>query len=381
MKRFASLTLLYIFLLGAARAQVAYDFNLLVGKVVKNYPRFPDSKAAILARFSYNKKLTGGSPWHQYYSYPEWTVQANYGSLGNKEELGNISGLSTGLRFTKELDDRWAVGVNATFGIAYFNQPFDEVSNPDNVAIGASFTPLATADAGFYYHINPYWSAFSMLSILHCSNAHTHLPNLGINLPAISFGIRYRPTPAILTQQKTESTVTDKKPKLNFRLALGLHEMGSSEGPVDGPEFPVYLASIYIYRHYNPVSRWQMGIDAYYDSGVYSYITSQRYYDTNEKLKSMSVVYMIGNEFIFGHLSLVTQGGIYLYHPFAHDLYEESDGDVKGFLKQYVAGRLGFQYYLKNTFLQKHQNLFLGWYVKTNLGQADFMEMSLGYNF
>ena len=381
MKRFASFLFIYIVSAGYTSAQISYDLNLAVGKVIQNYPRFPVRNAAFIARTSFNKKLSGGAAWHQYYNHPEWTIQVLYGSLGNKEELGNIAGLSTGFRFNNDVTNRWTLSAAATFGIAYFNKPYNEVSNPDNVAVGASFTPLFTVDAGAFYHINPYWSALTMISFLHCSDAHTHLPNLGINLPMLTIGVRYRPVPAIMTQQNTTSSITDKKPKLNFRVALGLHEQGAADGPVNGPTFPVYLASLYIYRHYNPIARWQMGIDAYYNSGVYSFITSQRYYEDKEKAKSISVLYMVGHEFIFGHFSMVTQGGLYLYNPFARDRYEESDKDTKGFLKQYLAARYGFQYYFKNAFLKKHQNFFAGWYVKTNLGQADFMEMSLGYNF
>ena len=92
---------------------------------------------------------------------------------------------------------------------------------------------------------------------------------------------------------------------------------------------------------------------------------------------------MLGNEFLFGHVSMVTQGGLYLYNPFYRDQYKEIyfEGDTKAWLKTWITARLGFQYYLRDAVLHPRQNLFVGWYVKTNFGQADFMEVSLGYLF
>ncbi len=363
-------------------AQQSWDGLFQTGRVVKNYPRFPKLENAYLTRISWNQKLNGSKAWHRYYYFPEATVQGVYGSLGNHKELGNIMGLTGGFRFTKDHSYRISFTVEATLGAAYFDHPFDETGNIDNVTIGSNITMQGTADAGVMYHLHPHWSILLKASILHCSNAHFSLPNAGINLPLLSLGFRYRISPATLVNNQEENNITDKKPKLNFRVALGINEQGGTTGPVNGPKYAVYLASAYIYRHYTPVARWQMGLEGYYNNGTYTFITSQRYYTENERWKSTSLLYILGHEYIFGHLGFVTQGGFYLYNPFGKDRYKDlEEPDVRDFLKTLFTARLGANYYFFSTFDRKHKNIFAGCYVKTNFGKADFLELSAGYNF
>jgi hypothetical protein len=47
----------------------------------------------------------------------------------------------------------------------------------------------------------------------------------------------------------------------------------------------------------------------------------------------------------------------------------------------WIPARLGFQYYAKDAFLSPKNNWFAGIYIKTNLGQADFLESGIGYQF
>lgn len=358
------------------------DVLFQTGRIVKNYPRFPERDNALLARISWNKKLNGNKSWHQYYRFPEVTVQGLGGYLGNAAELGNIYGLSGGFRFSRDYGNRITATVEATLGTAYFNHPFDETGNYDNVTIGSHFTAQATADIGILYHLHPYWSLIARASILHCSNSHVSLPNVGINLPLLSIGLRYRFVPVVLTMNNNETVITDKKPKFNFRIALGVNEQGGATGPVNGPSYPIYLASAYIYRHYTPVARWQMGVEGYYNAGTYTFITSERYYNDKQRLKSSSLLYILGHEYIFGHVGFVTQGGLYLYNPFGRDRYRDMENpDVRDYLKTLFTAKLGANYYLFNTFDRKHKNVFAGCYVKTNFGKADFLETTIGYNF
>jgi hypothetical protein len=381
--------ILMMFIYNTSSAQQSVEAVFQTGKIVKNYPRFPQRDAAFIGRVAWSKKLDGGAGWHSHYGYPEVTAQGVYGSLGNAKEFGNIHGASIGIRFTKDYRKNITLTAEASWGGALFNNPFDEKTNPDNVAIGSPFTFLTTADFGLLYHIHQRWSLIGRASILHCSDAHISLPNVGINLPMISAGIRYR----FIKKSKQENLadiVTDSiqkpvkqkyKPKLNFRVALGVNEQGTEVGPVNGPNYAIYLASLYIYKHYNPVARWQTGFEGYYNTGTYDFILSQRYYEEKQELRSMSFLYMLGHEYTFGNVTFLTQGGLYLYNRFNRDRYEQiEDPGIRDKLKTLFTARIGLNYYIFNS-LKEHNNIFVGWYVKTNFGKADFMEFSVGYTF
>ena len=373
--------ILVMLLLGTAvTAQQSIDLIFHSGKIVKNYPRFPERTFSLLGSVAYNRKLNGEAIWHQFYHNPEVTFQGTFGSLGNATEFGNIHSISGGYRFIHPLNHKINLTAEARLGAAYFNHPFNEESNIDNVTVGSSITVQATADAGLEYRFSR-WSLLAKASVLHCSNSHYSLPNVGINMPLISLGIRYSFGDSLRTSS-TFKPSTDKRVRYNFRLALGINEQGGSTGPVNGPHYGVYLASLYINRHYTPVARWQTGLEGYYNQGSYTFITSQRYYREQERLKSSALSAILGHEYIFGHVGFVTQGGIYIYNPLGRDRYEElSEKGIRDYLKTLISARLGLHYYLRSTFDQKRNNLFVGWYTKTNFGKADFMEMTVGYNF
>lgn len=363
-----------------AYSQQSAEVLFQSGVIVKNYPRFPDRDPAFLARVSWNQKLYGNQGWHQNYRFPELTLQATAGSLGNKDEFGNIYSFAAGFRFTKTINEHLSLTAEACMGAASFSKPFNEFNNSENTAIGSRVTFNGTADGGIMYSLNR-WSLLAKAGILHCSNSHIRLPNAGINLPMVSLGLRYNFTPKdeIIAKEKP---AVDKKPKFNLRVSLGLNEQGGTAGPVNGPDYKIFLASAYIYRHYTPVARWQTGLEGYYNQGNYVYITSQRYYSESERLKSSSLLAILGHEYVFGHFGFVTQGGLYIYNPLALDRWRDfEDPEIRDLLRALFSARLGLQYYLFSTYERKHNNLFVGCYTKTNFGKADFMEFSLGYNF
>lgn len=378
--RFLLVILCMILFSASVVAQQSVNLIFQSGRVVKNYPRFPERNFSFLGSVAYNRRLNGQAAWHQFYRYPEVTFQATFGSLGNRSELGNIHGVSGGFRFIHPLNNRLNLTAETRLGAAYFNHPFHEERNADNVTVGSSITVLATADAGLQYQFSD-WSLLAGVSVLHCSNSHYSLPNVGINMPLISLGIRYTFGDSLRNTSSVKPS-TDKKVRYNFRLALGINEQGGSTGPVNGPHYGIYLASFYINRHYTPVARWQAGLEGYYNQGAYTFITSQRYYQEQERLKSSALSAILGHEYIFGHLGFVTQGGIYIYNPLGRDRYQDlSEKGVRDYLKTLISARLGLHYYLRSTFDQKRNNLFVGWYTKTNFGKADFMETTIGYNF
>ena len=57
--------------------------------------------------------------------------------------------------------------------------------------------------------------------------------------------------------------------------------------------------------------------------------------------------------------------------------------DVKGKItaKNILSARIGFFYYLLQPAMSQKQNLATGIFIKTNLEQADFVELNISYCF
>jgi hypothetical protein len=100
--------------------------------------------------------------------------------------------------------------------------------------------------------------------------------------------------------------------------------------------------------------------------------------DGNGILESSAVMLMVGHEFIYGRFGWIVNAGVNLYNPTLDRIINEVEQrSFSSVSKRYVPGRFAVRYYfnlpensMAGTFIQ------LG--VKSNLGQADFMEIGVG---
>jgi hypothetical protein len=359
---------------------IGVDFN--IGKILENHPEFPDvNQPALLGGMHLNYKWDGSKPWHSNYKKAELGFNFIYGSIGNQQVLGNIAGFIPEMIFLHKISDKVFYSFAAGIGISYFTTPYNQVENPQNIVIGSHITFCAMAAATLEYKINEKLALTFRPAIYHSSNSHTALPNVGMNLPVVGIGVKYKLHETADISFKDSVMDFDKKIHFNMRLGLGINEQGGSTGPPNGPKYPIYVTSFYLTKNYSLVNKVQLGIEGWYNTGVYDYITSQDFYDKNERAKSVSVVLFLGHEFLMGHFSLVSQGGIYLYNPFSRDKLDDNETSLKQKLKTLFIARLGYQYYLFDSTVKHRHNVYVGIYVKTNLGQADFLDTGIGYTF
>ncbi|HEX5001092.1 MAG TPA: acyloxyacyl hydrolase [Bacteroidia bacterium] len=378
-----------IFYVGGFRAaaqasEKTVEGGMLFGSAIRNYPEFPPLKGpAVLAYVKYSAKLNGAAGWHKYYRYPFLGFRMVGGSLGNNAVLGQLIGGTVDIRIPGNENKKINFSPVLGMGASWFSKPYNETSNPENFVIGSAITFFATAAAEMSYKLKPSMDLVLSVNVLHASNAHFQLPNVGLNLPAVGLGFRYR------FSEKTDTVAspvvlaaTDTKPHLNIRFSVGFNEQGDSQGPVNGPKYPIFLASTFASKKVSPVNKLKAGIEVWYNSGVYDYIVSQEFYDTHEHRKSFAVAAMFGHEFLLGHWGVVTDAGLYLYNKFYQDKFKETEEtNFRQKLKTYVPGRIGFQYYLNDAITKRGSNAYVGIYIKSNMGQADFLESGFGISF
>lgn len=364
-------------------SQHVIELNGGGGQVVRNHPDFPKGQdPAYLTSLRYFRHLDGFQPWHRYYNNPLLGVDVTVGSMGNHAVLGYYAGAMGSLSFERPWSGRLSRMIKLSLGGSWFSKPYNEFTNPENVVIGSRIAFLASAELAAGYRINQSWMLKGGVSILHASNSHYKLPNVGMNLPAFMLGLRYNYSCA--KDQPADTTLIRLSGKIrwNFRVALGMNESGSSTSPVNGPKYPIYLAAAAISKMYSPVNKVSLGLEAWYNKGVYDFIVSQEFYKEDRHQKAMAVCLTLGHEFLMGKFGVVTTGGVYLYNPFYKDkLDRDEKTGIKDKLKSYIPARLGVQYHLKNTHFNDKNNLFVGVYIKSNFGQADFLESGLGMVF
>ncbi|MEO8151347.1 MAG: acyloxyacyl hydrolase [Bacteroidia bacterium] len=380
--------LLFAMLLMANKMATAQKINyleadFLVGKVISNYPTFPVvNNAATLLRLRAGKSLTGYKPWHRYYNYPEMGINIVTGSLGDKNVFGHIIGVTPEMIFNQQINQKFSISEGAGLGLSYFTKKYDEATNPTNIAIGSHVTAFGSASFMLNYHYNKTLCFSLSANVLHSSNSHIALPNLGANVPALGVGVKYSFHPVELKNDTMPKPLYDKKIHFNIKVGLGLNKQGSSIAPVNGPTYPIYITSIFISKKVSYINKLQAGFEGYFNTGVYDYIISENVYDKDQKQKSYAAYIFIGHEFLFGHFSLPTIIGGYVYNPFYKSQYQlYYKNDYKAKIKNAIVMKLGFQYYLFNTHIINKNQFYIGTYVKTNFGQADFWENAVGFQF
>ena len=384
---FVLLAISYSFPLFSQIPANAIEATAGIGKVVRNHPGFPEvNSPAINGSVSLSKHFNGQAPWHRYYNFPRVGLSINGGSLGNNDVLGYYTGVMAEMTFEKRICNNWFWGPRLSFGVTWFSDPHDEENNPGNVAVGSTITFLTGAEVIAGRVVSKDFDVIAKAGIIHASNSHFQLPNVGLNLPLFSLGVRYHWQSSKKIPERTLPDTarleTSGRIRPHLRLGWGFNEFGSSTDPVNGPKYVIALTSFYLSKMYSPVNKVTAGVEVWYNRGTYDFIVSQEFYETDRHLKSFVASVVLGHEFLMGHFGFITTGGIYLYNPFYKDRLEEND--ISGFkdkLKSFIPLRLGIQYYMKNTCTRFEKNLFVGVYIKTNFGQADFLETGLGYMF
>lgn len=359
---------------------IEIDFHS--GYLVKNYPTFPErlNDPYIIALHS-GIRLNGSRFWHRFYCYPVFSFQAGYCNLGNDKVLGDIYFLVPELSFAQKVGSKFYVEERLGLGLAYFTRPFDPETNETNTLTGSRFTFMPAASLVIGYAVSKSISVSANINIHHGSNSHFKLPNLGANIPSAGIGFRYsahREEPV----RNYDAFGTDKRFHFNLRTAVGINQRGGTTDYVGDKHYGIYLLQAYMSRNYHEITRYQIGLEAYYNSGVYDTIHTTTFYASNQRVKASSLLFILGHEFLIGHFSLCTQGGIFIYNPYHRAIQKikhENNAITK--MESLFLARIGFNYYFKNAILTSHHQFFAGIFIKTNFGKADFLESTIGFIF
>jgi len=356
--------------------------NLYFGYLPKTYPIAPESRYSIMTSAQIFWQFNGKDKWHQYYHFPKGGIEILYGTFDNPSELGYTAGLVPTLEINSKNPKRsWRAKFG--IGVTYFNKTYDPIVNTQNYYIGAHFTNMTTAGFTFEKKLGKRLSASYGLAIIHCSDGHTRLPNVGLNLFMLETRIGF-----IKPAAKKVYELTEEKNKLSYavKLGLGLHQFGATEKAVGGPGYPSYHLSSWVSKPYRNIHLLQAGFTFAYYTSFYDYITSQEVDFKNAQLSSCTGLLFAGHEFVFGKFSLSTQAGFYFFNPFfIRQKKIEGRWHVPSEkLEAFNTNRVGLIYYplkKRNSLNNVKNQLMFGAFIKANLAQADLFEFSIGYVF
>ena len=338
------------------------------GKIVRNYGNMPDRREAGLFELFVGKQTNGEKDWQQIYGLPQTGVSFFYGGLGNNAVLGSVFGIVPNITFGSASKKKWNVKVTLGIGFAYFNKPYNTVSNEKNEVIGSSITNMSMAELYLQRNLTPRLSLTGGFLAMHCSNGHYQVPNVGMNLPALNIGLKYYPETRNYDFPRREVTVPKGKIRLNVRFGMGIHEFAGTFGPVGGPKYTIYHTSVYLSKRYGRVSNVYAGFEAKYYTDFYQYIVKNDYFPSHPHMNATVLTYFMAHELMIHKLGFLLEGGLELYNPFYKKYHsDEANKTIFDFLETYTSSKIGLQYYLFDPKYCNAPNVFLGLFRKGQL--------------
>jgi len=356
-----------------------WESTIHAGYIVRNSGDLPKNRMPFFISLNPSVQTSGKNDWNQALGFPRVGCRITLGDLGNKRELGYMLGLTPNMTF-KSLAARWYVpAVNLGLGIAWFNKPFNMKSNPGNFYIGSQITALAEASVQVEPKINNRTFSIIGIRVIHNSNGHYQVPNLGMNTLSLYMGILFN-SKMLVKPEIRDLNVPKSKIHLNLRSGIGIHELARTFGPTGTPKYAIYVNDIYLSKLYGKVSNIHFGLEVNYYKSYYDFTVNHNLFTEDRKLKSTVFTAFLAHELMLKRVSLLTQGGINLYNKFynAYINQYKSEQGMSLALKKMISTRLGIQYYLFDPQYCSRTNVFVGAYIKAHFGQADFVCFQVG---
>ncbi|MGH1337644.1 MAG: acyloxyacyl hydrolase [Aureispira sp.] len=359
---------------GALQAQsTGIELNYQGGYNIPIHPRYPTIESpshglelAVLHRPK-EERL-----WSVLHNRPQIAYLFGYQTLGNKAVLGRAFYLVPSLNFRIFKVGAFEGQCRIGWGVAYLTRSFHSIYNAKNIVMGARLNAYATVRFLTRYAISAHWRLFLGVSASHYSNGGFVKPNLGINIPAVQVGMQYEFGGLDTLSKSTRirarrAAITNLPPFLKsvrpfVRVLLGGTEMATSQGV----KYPIYGVTIGASKLLARTSKLRLGIN-------YLYNTAPRAFDQHQGTRMLEhwdyarVSIVAGHELLFGRWGLLSNLGVYLN---AHRLQ-----------RSLLSAELGFNFYSQNYFKQQGQQFWLGCHVRTYGGEAEFVQVVLGFQW
>jgi len=287
--------------------------TLRLGRIIKHTPKltFDINEFSYGADVNFLYQTHGRKEWNQLQRYPLLGIALTYFRMGEPDIIGSAYGILPNINIPIRSPKNWKFYFQMGTGIAYLTQEFSEINNPTYNAIGSHVNTIAKFEFTASHRLNNLWVLNAGLSMTHYSNGGSHLPNFGLNIPALSFGARYEPKPVLRKDFVDHGITKDAVKKFGFtaHFALGYRERIVS----GGPSYPVYVGSVGALYYLNRVNRLIGGVEYEFNEGAYAFGTHVGEFESEKEARQESsrIMVYVADEFLFGNWSVTVLAGAY----------------------------------------------------------------------
>ncbi len=304
----------------------------------------------------YLARATGGEkPWQSFYGKPQYGVSYMLLRSGSPSYIGNVHCVYPFLHFfLTDADRRASLGLRLGTGIAYIEKIFDRVDNYKNSAIGSHINAFLGLQMEGRVRVAESLYLSAGWAYSHTSNGAFRKPNSGLNYVTAFAGASYAFGKKKIPEPPADRVNTDVDKKWHYAVYFSGGTKAFSA--FDDTKYTTLGLSFEVFRPHLAFTRFMGTLDVYYDSSDHAFLN--KYVEETDKLQTVKPGITAGYAFLFGKLSANVFMGTYLYTK-----YTDS-----GWIYQ----RLALRYAVGDRL-----NVHLG--LKTHWGQADYVELGLGF--
>ncbi|MCK4662794.1 MAG: acyloxyacyl hydrolase [Bacteroidales bacterium] len=305
---------------------------------------------AIETEFSQIK--TDDKTYQLCFCYPKTGVSLLYINFDNPEILGNgyafIPFIEPYFNFQKKL----RLSLKAGTGPVFHDNPYNEVTNPQNLFYSTKFSFILILNFRLNYLIKKNVNLNISANYNHISNGSVKQPNKGINFPTTSVGIDYiiKPVEFVSKNKISLDELYPKKIYYKVSVFYTTKEMSGNKN-----KFSVFGTSGNICKIIGRISALTAGVDLLSDYSVLERINNDKTGAYGSDHKSLSL--LAGHELLMGRFVFSTEFGLYLYKHY--DTRDE-------FYQRY-----GLKYKI-------NEIIFIGVNLKAHRHVADFLDFRIG---
>ncbi len=377
--------------------------EFMVGQLADPNEGFPDhgTPFQVLMNFGWDHSFNS-QEWARRLKSPVTGLSLGFSDFGNRDSIGYSVTVMPFIEFNGFGMDRFKIKVG--MGASYFTEKYDAISNPNNQGIT---TDLVWSFRTFFHYrvlTGPKVDWRLGLGYFHHSNGHTRLLNQGLNLFMLSLSADIKTLdkafdglePVALEYEKSKSDY------FSFNAGYGINVLSLAYND----KKPVYTLSAEYGKLWNKTFKVGLGFYYRFYQHYYDYIDNNEFlvregeefdhfredpwrYATNFGIHA-------SGEVLLNHIGIHVELGVNIHKP-AYQIdwrlnegwdnvpreipswYQLGEFNSKYRMKKTLATRMGLRYYLINTSKSPKNNLFVGFHINSNGGQADFTDVRLGY--
>jgi hypothetical protein len=349
-----------------AIGRYSIEANYQFGRIIPHNNKFkaPVTGFTNSGELSFYKQTLGEKAWQRKLHYPELGGAFVFVYNADQKIFGNVYIALAVAKFwivrSRYVDFYIRVGT----GLAFVPTHFNLISNPENNVIGSTINSADQIRLGLDFKPSPEIHLTLGINLTHYSNASAQRPNLGVNVPAVSIGVRYFPKVSKdLKYNRSPIPKPWKRNEVMVKFGIAYSEMFAS----GGPKYFHYIGTVNYARYTSIANKVLAGACGEFSQGDHDFALLQ---DKDPKysptVKGLKFSLFAGDEILMGRTGIFFMAGAYVFNPTKVTP---------------VFAKLGLNYYFPDFGKNNSSRFFIGINLKTHFLIAQYYEVNTGIAF